>query len=104
MKLIIVPLVVAVSLFFGVPLLNEYDVNPCGAYDKLAIRSGAPLLGHRAATQDPMGGRNVAGILQGAAKGQVPQIKPVAQQAPPDPMIGLTCTSRYWQVMTGIGT
>lgn len=79
MKAIFLSVVTGIAVFFGIPMLNEYSINPCGAYDKIGA------------------------MLQGAAKGQVPQIKPAGPPAAPDPMIGLTCTTRYWQAMTGVG-
>jgi hypothetical protein len=102
-KAILLPVLAGVAIFFGIPMLNEYSMNPCGAYNEMAVRIGAPTLGGQALPADPFGGKGIAGMLQGAAKGQVPQMKPVAHAAPADPLIGLTCTTRYWQAMTGLG-
>lgn len=103
MKAIFLSVVTGIAVFFGIPMLNEYSINPCGAYDKIAVRTGAPTLGGQAPAPDPFGGKGIGAMLQGAAKGQVPQIKPAGPPAAPDPMIGLTCTTRYWQAMTGVG-
>lgn len=103
MKAILLTGVTGLAIFFGTPMLNEYAFDPCAAYNSLATRTGAPTIAMPAAAPDPMGGKNIGQILQGAAKGQAPQIKPQAPAGPPDPMIGLTCTTRYWQQLTGMG-
>lgn len=103
MKAILLPVLAGIAIFFGIPMLNENSINPCGAYNEMAVRTGAPTLGGHTPPADPFGGKGIAGMLQGAAKGQVPQVKPAAQAAPADPLIGVTCTTRYWQAMTGLG-
>jgi hypothetical protein len=103
LKVILLPVLTSALVFFGIPMLNEYATDPCGAYDKLATRTGAPAIAMPAAPVDPFGGKGVQGMLQDAARGQQTRIKPPAPGGPPDPMIGLTCTTRYWQAMTGIG-
>ena len=103
MKAILLTGLSGLAIFFGTPMLNEYAFDPCAAYNRMAIRTGAPTIAMATTPADPLGGKNIGQILQGAAKGQVPQIKPAAPAAPPDPMVGLTCTTRYWQHLTGIG-
>ncbi|MGE0419053.1 MAG: hypothetical protein AB7O80_19795 [Acetobacteraceae bacterium] len=102
MKMILVPLLGCVAIFFGTPLLNESSLNPCGAYNKMAERAGLSIVDARGLPQDPFGGKGFTGMLQGAARGQVPVIRPAAQQHT-DPMVGLTCTTRYWKALTGVG-
>ena len=103
MKAILLTGLSGLAIFFGTPMLNEYAFEPCSAYNSMAIRTGAPTIAMPTGPADPLGGKNVGQILQGAAKGQVPQAKPAAPAAAHDPMIGLTCTTRYWQLLTGIG-
>jgi hypothetical protein len=104
LKTILLPLLSGAAIFFGIPMLNEYSIDPCGAYDKMAVRTGAPVLNATAPQPDPFGGKGIVGMLQGSARGQVPQFRAAPQAAPPaDPMVGVTCTTRYWQAMTGLG-
>ena len=103
MKPFLLSALMGITIFFGAPMLNEYSVDPCSAYNNLAGRTGAPAIRMGSGVAEPMGGVNLSQVLQGAARGQVPQIRQQAQPVQADPMIGLTCTTRYWQQLTGIG-
>jgi len=103
MKGILLTALTGLAIFFGTPMLNEYSIDPCSAYNTMAIRTGAPTIAMPGAMPDPISAASIGQMLQGAGKGHVPQFRPPAPAAAPDPMIGLTCTTRYWQQLTGIG-
>ncbi len=103
MKGILFTALAGLVIFFGTPMLNEYSVDPCSAYNTMAERTGSPRIAMPGSAPEPMGARQVGQMLQGAARGQVPQVRHAAPAGPPDPMIGLTCTTRYWQHLTGFG-
>ena len=104
MKSILWTLVGCAGIFFGGPLAGESEIHPCGAYDKLARRAGLPIVGDRAQPHDPLGGKSINQMLTGAARGEVSPVRaPAANAPPPDPMIGLTCTTSYWKNVTGPG-
>jgi len=102
MKSIFWTLLGCAGIFFGGPLAGEAEIHPCAAYDKLARRAGLPIVGERAQPQDPLGGKSINQMLTGVARGDVKPIRVQAPAAPPDPMIGLTCTTSYWKNVTGL--
>ena len=82
MKAIFVPICLGFAVFFGLPMANEGSINPCGAYDALAVRIGAPIVGNKGQQQnDLLNGKKFGDLLNGAMNGQPQAIK----IAPPRP-------------------
>lgn len=103
MKGILLTTLTGLGIFFGTPMLNEYAVDPCAAYNNMAVRVGVPMIVVPGPAPDPISAKDIGQILQGATRGHVPPVRQAAPAAKPDPVIGLTCTTRYWQQLTGIG-
>jgi hypothetical protein len=104
MKAIFVPICLGFAVFFGLPMANEGSINPCGAYDALAVRIGAPIVGNKGQQQNELlNGKKFGDLLNGAMNGQPQAIKIAPPAQPGDTMIGLSCTTKYWKAMTGIG-
>ena len=64
MKAILLPVLAGIAIFFGIPMLNENSINPCGAYNEMAVRTGAPTLGGQTPAPDPFGGKGIAGVAE----------------------------------------
>ena len=83
MRILVVALSFGMIAFFGIPLLNEMDPNPCGAHDSIASRNTAlSITGRNYAAFGQSGGRR---LLKGLPTGQVS---------------GLSCTTEYWRILT----